>query len=198
MNVNETALLEKLMNGEREAAAHTEDATEKIRTRTQMRDLTQEFRRVSLFLEWISFVGGADDRNIARDQFPFLPLALRRNQRAAHDNRSASAEALDGCVIRQRIFLRNDLKIAQRGAVIQLDERKILRIAAGAHPSLDAYSIKRCHALQCILNRSWRKLRHVDIQRFFDFARNDKAADEMVNLSLTAANCRAAVTLSRR
>ncbi len=57
MNVNETALLKKLVNGKREPAAHAKDATEKIRPWTQMRDLAQKLRRVPLFLERIAFVG---------------------------------------------------------------------------------------------------------------------------------------------
>ena len=56
MNVNETALLKKLVNGEREPAAHTKHATEKIRPRTQVRNLAQKFRCVPLFLERITFI----------------------------------------------------------------------------------------------------------------------------------------------
>ena len=122
MNVNETALLKKLVNGEREPAAHTEHATEKIRPWTQMRDLAQKFRRVSLFLERITFVGATDNFDISRNELPFLSFALRRDQRALHNNRSTSVEPLDVCVIAQRILLRDDLKIAQRRAVIQLDK----------------------------------------------------------------------------
>ena len=114
MNVNETALLKKLMNCEREPAAHTKHATEKIRPRTQMRDLAQKFRRVSFFLERITFVGATDNFDISRNELPFLSFALRWDERALYNNRSTSVEPLDVCVIRQRILLRNDLKIAQR------------------------------------------------------------------------------------
>ena len=81
MNVNETAILKKLVNGEREPAAHTEHATEKIRSRTQMRDLAQKFRRVPLFLERITFVGATDNFDISRNELPFLSFALRRSSR---------------------------------------------------------------------------------------------------------------------
>src|SRR6476646_9345966 len=136
MNVNETAILKKLVNGKREPTTHTEHATEKIRSRTQVRDLAQKFRRVPLFLERITFVGATDNLDISRDEFPFLPFALRRHERSLHNNRSTGVEPLDVCVIRQRIVLRNDLKIAQRRAVIQLDKRKVFRLAPRAHPSL--------------------------------------------------------------
>ena len=86
MNVNETAILKKLVNGEREPATHTEHATEKIRSRTQVRDLAQKFRRVPLFLERIAFVGATDNFDISRNELPVLSFALRRDQRALNNN----------------------------------------------------------------------------------------------------------------
>ena len=91
-----------------------------------MRDLAQKFRRVSFFLERITFIRGADDLDASSNEFPFLSLSLRRDQRALNNNRSACAESLDIRVIRQRILLGNDLETAQRRTVIQFDERKIL------------------------------------------------------------------------
>src|SRR5262245_44540024 len=161
MNINEPAILKKLVNGECEPAAHTKHTPEEIRSWTQMRDLTQKFRRVSLFLERVTFVGAADNLDVSRDEFPFLSFALRRYQRALHDNRSTSAEPLDVCIIRQRILLRDDLEIAQRRAVIQFDKRKVLRITSCADPSLHTNRLNRHSALQCILNGSWRKARHL-------------------------------------
>src|SRR5262245_65567343 len=111
MNVNEPAILEELVNGERKSAAHTKHTTEKIRAWSQMRDLAQKFRCVSFFLEGIIFVGATENDDISSDEFPFLSLTLRRDQRAFDNNRSASAEPLDPCVIRQRILLRYDLKV---------------------------------------------------------------------------------------
>ena len=43
MDVNKTAILKKLVNGVREAAAYAEDATEQIRARTEVGDLAQKF-----------------------------------------------------------------------------------------------------------------------------------------------------------
>src|SRR4029077_5625095 len=122
MNVNETAILKKRVNGKREPATHTEHATEKIRPWTQVRDLAQKLRRVPLFLERITFVGATDNFDTSRNEFPFLPFALRGHQLALHNNRSTSVEPWDVCVVRQRILFRDDLKIAQRRAVIQLDK----------------------------------------------------------------------------
>src|SRR5437764_14735638 len=98
MNVNEPAILKKLVNCEREPAAGTEHAAEKIRPRTQMRDLAQKFRRVPLFLERITFVGATDNFDISRDELPFLSFALRGDQRALHNKSSTGIEPLDVCV----------------------------------------------------------------------------------------------------
>ena len=111
-----------------------------------MRDLTQKFRRVPLFLERITFVGATDNFDISRNELPFLSFALRRDQRAAYDNRCAGTEPLDLCVVRQSVPGDN-LKITERRAVIQFDERKIFRIAPGADPSLDLQRIDWYSAL---------------------------------------------------
>ena len=89
-----------------------------------MRDLAQEFRRVSLFLQRIGVIRVAHDVDLVRDNFPILSFPLRRDQLAAHDNRSARSQMLNVRIIRQRIC-RDDLKIAQTRAIVQFDERKI-------------------------------------------------------------------------
>src|SRR5207248_8647949 len=64
VNVVKAALLKKLMNGEGEPAANAKDTTKKIRTRTQVRDLAQEFRSMPLLLQRITFIGQADDSHV--------------------------------------------------------------------------------------------------------------------------------------
>src|SRR6476646_10133172 len=130
-----------------------------------MRDLAQKFRRVPLFLKRITFVGATDNFDISRNELPFLSFALRRHQRALHNNRSTSVEPLDVRVIWQRILLRDDLKIAQRRAIIQLDKRKVFRISSRAGPPLHTNRLNRRSALQCVFNRSWRNFRHGKFNR---------------------------------
>ena len=101
-----------------------------------MRDLAKKFRRVPFLLERIGIIRRADDLDLVGDQFPFLSFALRGDKRAAHPDRSAGGQLLNVGIIRERIP-RDDLEIAQRRAVVQFDERKILRITPGPHPALD-------------------------------------------------------------
>src|SRR5207302_915399 len=61
MNVNETAILKKLVSGERESATHTKYATEKTRPGTQVRDLAHEFGGMSFLLERVGIVGSSYD-----------------------------------------------------------------------------------------------------------------------------------------
>jgi len=105
-----------------------------------MRNLTQELWGVSLFLKRVRIVSRSYDLNLIHNEFPFLTLTLRRDQRATHRERRSSCEPLNRSVIRQRVF-GDDLKIAKARTVVELDERKILRITPRPYPALDVNRI---------------------------------------------------------
>ena len=90
VDVNETALLKKIVDSKGEPAAHAEDRPEKIRTRPEVRNLAKKFRGVSLLLERIGIIGRAYDVDLAGHEFPALTFSGRRSQFTAHNNRSAS------------------------------------------------------------------------------------------------------------
>ena len=94
MDVNETAVLKELVNGECEPAPHPKDATKKIRARTEMRDLAEKLRCVTLFLEWIGIIGGSNNVDLLRDEFPLLSFTLGSDQRSVHANGSAGGQLL--------------------------------------------------------------------------------------------------------
>src|SRR6266576_2651487 len=104
-----------------------------------MRDLAEEFRRVAFLLERIALIRRADDFDLVRDNFPRLSLSLRRNEIALHHNRRSRLQTLHVRIIPQPAF-RDDLKTAQTRTVVQLDERKILRVAPSADPALDLHA----------------------------------------------------------
>src|SRR5438128_4270147 len=107
-----------------------------------MRDLAQELRGMPLLLQRIGVVRATDDIDVVGGDFPALALALGSDERAAYYYRGAGGEALHGRVIGQRVP-GDDLKIAQAGAVVQFNERKILRITPGPHPALDLDGVDR-------------------------------------------------------
>src|SRR6185369_12960741 len=111
-----------------------------------MRDLAKKLRRVPLFLEWIGIIGRSNDVDFVRDHLPRLSFALGSDQCSGPTDGSAGGQPLYRCIIWQRVF-RDDLKVAQTRAIVQLDKREILRIAPGSHPALDLNRIDRLGAL---------------------------------------------------
>ena len=83
--------------------------------------------------------------------FPALPFALRCDECALDPNGGPGNEPLHRGIIWQGVF-RDDLQVPQAGTVVQLDERKILRVAACAHPALHLYRFERRSALQGLLD----------------------------------------------
>ncbi len=156
MHVNKTAFLKELVDRKSEPAPDAKDAAEKVGARTQMSDLAQELRGVSLFLQRVTIIGRAHDLDGIGDHLPALSFALRCDERAAHHDGSARDEMLHRGVIRERIF-RDDLQVPQAGAIVQFDEGKILRIAPSADPSLHQHSPDRLGAVQSVPDGSGRK-----------------------------------------
>ena len=97
MNVNETALLKKLVNCKSEPATHAEDAAKKIRARTKMRDFAQKFGCVSLFLERIGLSSAAADNfDFVAQRAPSFVLYPATATSAPLDyDRSSSVEPLN-------------------------------------------------------------------------------------------------------
>ena len=126
-----------------------------------MSDFAEKFRRVPLFLERVGIIRGSNDVDCFRNQFPFLPFALRSDQRTSDSNGCAGVEPLHRCVVRQ-CALRDDLKIAKGRTVIQLDKREIFRIAPRSHPALNLNCRDGSAALQSILDRG-RRTRFIHI-----------------------------------
>src|SRR5439155_23174276 len=118
MDVDESALLKKFVDGEREGVADAEDGAEGVATDAEVRNLAQELHRVALLLEWIDGgVGGAIDLQLASFELHRLARARRGDQLACD---------ADACACRsvgQRVFgdgARFDyhLQILERGAVV--------------------------------------------------------------------------------
>src|SRR5438309_8737723 len=100
MNVNEIALLKKLMDREGQFAAHPKHRSVEIRTRTQMRDSSKKFLRVPLLLQRVSRIGRANKLNAGGFEFPLLSLSRRGDEIAFNDRRGARGEV--GQVLRTR------------------------------------------------------------------------------------------------
>jgi len=64
-----------------------------------MSDLAEKFRCVPLFLKRIGIIGGTNDLDCVRNQFPFLPLTLGSDERASGTNRDTRRDPLQRRII---------------------------------------------------------------------------------------------------
>ena len=146
--------LEKLVHRVGEAAAHTKDRAEEIRTRPQVRDLAEELQRVAFFLERVGRISEAEHHHRLRDHLPFLTLALRGHELAADFHRGASVGVKDfGRVVRQ-LGVGDDLDALEAGTVIELDERKGFGVAAGADPALEEQGVVGSGGVEGVFDES--------------------------------------------
>ena len=131
--------MEEAVNGLSRHRADAEGALEQIGARAQVRDGAQVLGRMALLLERVV------DRAFAQHA-QRLGLQLERLRHIGRDDQAALG--LDGAahgdlfgdfaVIIQAGFLHDDLQVSEAGAVVELDERKVLGFAHGTHPALHA------------------------------------------------------------
>ena len=139
VDVDEAAVVEEAVNGLSRHRADAEGALEQVGARAQVRDGAQVLGRMALLLERVV------DRAFAQHA-QRLGLQLERLRHIGRDDQAALG--LDGAahgdlfgdfaVIIQAGFLHDDLQVSEAGAVVELDERKVLGFAHGTHPALHA------------------------------------------------------------
>ena len=122
------------MDGPCHAAADAEDSAEEIRARAEVGDGAEEFERVTLFLEGVGFVGGAEEGEGSGLDFPLLSGSLTGDEAALDLQGSARGHSGD-VVVAGDARVGDHLNAAEAGTVIQFEERKRLRVAPCADPS---------------------------------------------------------------
>lgn len=136
VDINKAPLLKEAVDRVGQAGAHAEDGPEEIGTRPQVGDLTQKLRRVALLLERVGVVRPAQQADFPGLHLPGLALALRRHEGADHLQGGSGGETVD--TLESGAGLGHDhLEVLQAGAIVDLNERKALGVAAGADPALD-------------------------------------------------------------
>src|SRR5437667_2911639 len=93
MDINEIALLEKLMDRVSQFAARAEDRSEEIRARPQVRNGAQKLQRMPLLLQRVTRVRFADQFNARGAQLPLLACGGRWHKVSLHDRGSAGDKA---------------------------------------------------------------------------------------------------------
>ena len=140
MDIDEAALLEELVDGVSDDAAHAEDGLEGVRSRAQMRKRPQKLHRVALGLNRKIGSRRALDRNFARLNFKRLLGVRCHDQRTGYDHGGADVQLRDllkVCELRAE----DNLHLRKIRAVGEVDEAEIFAGAQIAHPAADLYGL---------------------------------------------------------
>jgi hypothetical protein len=139
VHVDEAPLLEKPVDGERQRISHAKDGAERVRTRPQVRDLAQEFHRVTLLLQGVHHrIGAAEDFDPFRLELDALAGRGRSDELACHAHARARRDDVQR-FFRDRARLDHHLEVDERAAVVDLDEVHALAVAARLHPAVDGH-----------------------------------------------------------
>ena len=136
MDVDEAALLEELVDGERNQAADTENGLEGVGARAQMRDGAQILHGVALGLDGKVRRGRAFDIDLLCLKLKRLLGVGRQDERTGHDHGGADVQLGDLGEIR-KLGAVDDLHLREKRAVGQVDEAEVLAGAQIAHPAAD-------------------------------------------------------------
>ena len=140
VHVQVAHVVEEAVDGLRCHRAHPERALEQVRAGTQVLNCAQVLQRVALLLQRIVRRALADDGHAVGLQLKGLLHVRREHQRARHLDGRTHADGTGRLgIVGQLGLLQNDLKVAEVGAVVQLDEGEGLGLAHGAHPAVDLY-----------------------------------------------------------
>ena len=133
--INKSLILEELMNRHGQRGTDTEHCGQRICARTQMSDLTQVFKRMTLLLKRIRAVTESFDYDLGCLDFKRLFVFRGRKIFAGNADGSACKQFSDFRIVCQRIGI-HDLCILKIGSVIQRNKADVLSETVGADPSL--------------------------------------------------------------
>ena len=135
VHVNEIALLEELVDGVGQPAAHAENGAEEIRPRPQVGDGAQEFVRVPLFLKRIGWRRRARSVVCWWRAIPISGPGRGRGPGCPSTDAEAPVVKVRQLVGAGGAGIDHHLDIRQAGAVVQFHERKTLWNPAASAPS---------------------------------------------------------------
>ena len=124
------------------ATTHAHHRAQAISTGTQVRNRAQEFDGMPLFLERETLISPPQETEGSGLELPFLAFGWGRHQFAVHADRRTRQRFL-------KVFgargggIHHHLEVLEAGAVVDLDEREVLRIATGTDPSRNRDSLER-------------------------------------------------------
>ena len=135
MDIDKAALVEEFMNGKRRLAADLEHRVKQVGAGAEIRDFSQEFHGMTLFLQGIIGRGLALHGHGFRLDFARLLVFGRSDDLSRHDEGRAHVFVSDFVVVVQRRALEYDLHIFETASVVKLDKSERLGIADGFRPA---------------------------------------------------------------
>ena len=133
VDVHVVALLEIAVDGGGHHAAHAENGVKGVGAHTQMGDGAQKLQRATLLLQGV--LTGAGAQHGDGGGVDLHAVALAGHQGALH--LQAGAQRHKGAHVGDNLLVQHDLQVLEAGAVVHLQERHVLGVAAGAHPAAD-------------------------------------------------------------
>ena len=139
VNVYKPLRIKKFMNGESRLAPYTKYRAESVGPRTKIRNLTQIFERMSLFLQRI--IGGrfALDRYVFRFYFKRLFCFGCQNESSGDTQRRADVLFRDFVVVGKVCPFKYDLNTLKTTAVVQFDKSEFFTVADSSCPTFYGY-----------------------------------------------------------
>jgi len=137
VDVEEAPLLEEAVDGVGHAATDAEDGAEEIRPGPEMRDRAHELHAVPLLLERVVLRRGPEQGRPRRPHLPALALAGRLHDLALDLDGGTGAGSRHQLRIPRQARIDDHLEIGEAAPVVDLEERKRLRVAFRPDPALD-------------------------------------------------------------
>ena len=153
VDVEEIAFVEEAVDGEGEAASHTEDGSVEIGAGAKVGDGAEELGGVAFFLEGVVVGGGADEFCLGGADFPSLAFSGALDEFAG-DGDGGSGGHFVYLVIAGDTGIDDDLDAFEAGAVVDFQEGKLFGVAAGADPSVDLDGVEGGVALEGVFDRN--------------------------------------------
>ena len=151
MEIEEPFLMEEFMNGNGHIVTNTEYSAERIRTRTQVGNLTKELHGMSFLLQRIRIVASTQHFYFASLDFSFLTGTHRLRQHTVHAQTSTCGNILQHLLV-EICQIHHNLHIIYCRTVIQRDKINLLTTSAGANPAFHVDHSAKIFTLQQVNN----------------------------------------------
>ena len=139
MEIEESVLVEILVNGHGHVVANAEDCAKRVGAQTQMSVLAHILEGLPFLLHGIVCIASAEDFDRGGLNLHGLSCTLAFNQRSLYGKASARGDLLQHLIVKL-IHVGHNLYVLNGRTIVEGDEVDHFAASAGTHPSFDADS----------------------------------------------------------